>query len=63
MSDWRNYETWEEAGSPTALDHAERLAAQHLDTFEPPPMDEAVRDELFDYIDRRVAEGGVETDF
>jgi trimethylamine--corrinoid protein Co-methyltransferase len=63
VSDWRNYETWEEAGSPTALDHAERLVAQHLEAYEPPPLDDAVRAELFDFIDRRVAEGGVETDF
>lgn len=63
VSDWRNYETWAEAGSPTALDHAERLVAQHLEAYEPPALDDAVRAELSDYIDRRVAEGGVETDF
>jgi trimethylamine--corrinoid protein Co-methyltransferase len=63
VSDWRNYETWTEAGSPTALDHAERLVAQHLEAYEPPALDDAVRAELFEYIDRRVAEGGVETDF
>lgn len=63
VSDWRNYETWAEAGSPTALDHAERLVAQHLEAYEPPEIDDAVRAELFDFIDRRVAEGGVETDF
>ena len=63
VSDWRNYETWAEAGSPTALDHAERLVAEHLEAYEPPPLDDAVRAELFDFIDRRVAEGGVETDF
>ena len=63
VSDWRNYETWEEAGSPTALDHAERLVQQHLDAYEAPTVDDAVRAELNDFVDRRVAEGGVETDF
>ena len=63
MSDWRNYESWEEAGSPTALDHAERLVAAHLAAYEPPKLDESVEEELHAYIDRRVAEGGVETDF
>lgn len=63
VSDWRNYETWAEAGSPTALDHAERLVALHLEAYEPPEIDDAVRAELFDFIDRRVAEGGVETDY
>jgi trimethylamine--corrinoid protein Co-methyltransferase len=63
VSDWRNYETWEEAGSPTALDHAERLVQQHLDAYEAPVVDDAVLAELNDFVDRRVAEGGVETDF
>lgn len=63
VSDWRNYESWEEAGSPTALDHAERLVAEHLETYQPPHLEDAVRDELHAFIDRRVAEGGVETDF
>lgn len=63
VSDWRNYETWEEAGSPTAHDHAERRVAEWLDAYEPPDIDDAVRAELDDFVDRRIAEGGVETDF
>ena len=63
VSDWRNYESWEEAGSPTALDHAERLVAEHLGAYQPPHLDDALREELDAYVDRRVAEGGVETDF
>ena len=30
ISDWRNYETWREAGSPTAVDAAERIVAERL---------------------------------
>lgn len=63
VSDWRNYETWEEAGSPTALDHAARLAKQLLAAYEPPPIDPAVVAELDEFVARRVAEGGVATDF
>ena len=63
VSDWRNYESWEEAGSPTALDHAERLVAELLDAYEPPALADDVRAELDDFTDRRIAEGGVETDF
>ena len=63
VSDWRNYETWAEAGSPTALDHAERLVAELLDAYEPPALADDVRAELDDFTDRRIAEGGVETDF
>ncbi|MBV9636570.1 MAG: trimethylamine methyltransferase family protein, partial [Methylobacteriaceae bacterium] len=37
ISDWRNYESWREAGSPTALDRAERIVAERLETYQPPP--------------------------
>ena len=59
VSDWRNYETWEEAGSPEAAGRAAQLARDFLDAYEPPPMDPAVREELDDFVARRVAEGGV----
>ena len=63
VSDWRNYETWAEAGSPTALDHAERLVAEFLDAYQPPHLADDVRAELDEFTDRRIAEGGVATDF
>ena len=63
ISDWRNYESWQEAGSPTADQKASRLYRQLLEEYEPPPMDDAVRAELDDFVARRVAEGGVETDY
>ena len=63
VSDWRNYESWEEGGSPTALDHAERLQQQFLETYQAPTLDPERRAELDEFVARRVAEGGVETDF
>ena len=63
VSDWRNYESWAEAGSPTALDHAERLVGELLAAYEPPELSDDVRAALDDFTDRRIAEGGVETDF
>ncbi|CAN5775761.1 trimethylamine methyltransferase family protein [soil metagenome] len=63
ISDWRNFETWEEAGSPTALDHAQTRVRALLDAYEPPAVDPAVAAELDAFVERRVAEGGVETDF
>lgn len=63
VSDWRNYETWAEAGAPTALDHAERLVDELLDAYEPPPLSDEARAELDEFTDRRIAEGGVETDY
>ena len=63
VSDWRNYETWAEAGSPTALDHAERLVGEFLDAYQPPRLADDARAELDEFTDRRIAEGGVATDF
>jgi trimethylamine--corrinoid protein Co-methyltransferase len=63
ISDWRNYETWREAGSPTAYDTANRLYKQRLEAYRPPPMDPAIREELEAFVARRKAEGGVPTDY
>jgi len=63
VSDWRNFESWEEAGSPTALDHSARLVGELLAAYETPPMEPEVAAELDDFVERRVAEGGVPTDF
>jgi trimethylamine---corrinoid protein Co-methyltransferase len=63
LSDWRNWETWEEAGSPQLPGKANRLWKDLLAAYEPPPIDPAVAEELQAFVDRRVAEGGVPTDF
>ncbi len=63
ISDWRNYETWREAGSPTAYDTANRIYKQRLEAFEPPPIDPAIQEELEAFVARRKAEGGVPTDY
>ena len=58
ISDWRNFEAWEDAGAPTAELHAHRLAKELIETFEPPPLDEAIAEDLTAFTDRRKAEGG-----
>jgi trimethylamine---corrinoid protein Co-methyltransferase len=63
LSDWRNYETWEEAGSPTVPGKANAIWKELLKAYEPPPLDESRRDELAAFVERRKAEGGVPTDF
>jgi len=63
VSDWRNYESWAEAGSPEAAVRATQLARDFLDAYEPPVMEAAVREELDAFVARRVADGGVPTDF
>lgn len=63
ISDWRNYESWQEAGSPIALDHAQRVVDDLLTHYEAPTLAPGVREELDDFVDRRIAEGGVATDY
>ncbi|MFQ5467915.1 MAG: trimethylamine methyltransferase family protein, partial [Kiloniellaceae bacterium] len=58
LSDWRNYETWAEAGAETATQRANRIYKQVLAAYEPPPLDPAIKDELDAYVDRRTREGG-----
>jgi trimethylamine---corrinoid protein Co-methyltransferase len=63
ISDWRNYETWREAGSPTALDAAERIVAERLRDFVAPPLETERLEALTAFVARRKAEGGAPTDF
>ena len=62
VSDWRNFETWQESGAADATIRANRIYKQVLADFEPPPLDPAVREELEDFVARRKAEGGAELD-
>ncbi|MEM1335167.1 MAG: trimethylamine methyltransferase family protein, partial [Actinomycetota bacterium] len=63
VSDWRNWETWDEAGSPDARARANGVARTLIAEHEAPSMDDAIRDELREFVDRRVAEGGAPTDY
>ncbi|HKX10277.1 MAG TPA: trimethylamine methyltransferase family protein [Stellaceae bacterium] len=63
ISDWRNYETWTEAGKPDAYDAANRLYKSLLASYQEPPMDPAVKEALTEFVERRKREGGVPTDF
>ncbi|QDZ02911.1 trimethylamine methyltransferase family protein [Nitratireductor mangrovi] len=63
ISDWRNYENWQLAGSPTAIDRANTLWKERLAAYQKPPMDPAIEEELNDFVERRIAEGGAPTDF
>ena len=63
LSDWRNFETWTEAGRPTTYDHANRIFKEKLASYERPPIDPAIEEELDAFVAKRKAEGGVATDF
>ena len=60
LSDWRNFETWQEDGALDATQRANRIWKQLLADYEEPPMDDAIRAELTDFVERRRSEGGVE---
>jgi trimethylamine--corrinoid protein Co-methyltransferase len=63
ISDWRNYETWQEAGSPTAYDKANRLYKEKLASYTPPAIDDSIKADLDAFVAKRKAEGGAPTDF
>ena len=63
LSDWRNFETWQEAGSPEAAGKANTVWKQLLAAYEPPSLDPAVHEELEAFVARRKADGGVPTDY
>lgn len=63
LSDWRNFETWANAGSPTVMESANRIWKERLAAYEKPPIDPALEEELNAFVDKRIAEGGAPTDF
>jgi trimethylamine--corrinoid protein Co-methyltransferase len=63
LSDWRNFETWTEAGRPTTYDHANRIYKEALTNYQQPALVPAIGEELDSFVTRRKAEGGVTTDF
>ncbi len=63
LSDWRNFEAWNLDGAKWTAERANALVKEILGSFEAPPMDDAIREELSDFVARRKAEGGAPTDF
>ncbi|PPB80219.1 trimethylamine--corrinoid protein Co-methyltransferase [Albidovulum inexpectatum] len=62
-SDWRNFEAWTADGAVWTSERAHRIARSILAEFVPPPMDDAIREELSDFVARRKREGGAPTDY
>ncbi len=60
LSDWRNFESWEEAGSHTATQRANVIFKQLLAEYQPPPLDAARAEELDAFVERRTREGGAD---
>ena len=63
VSNWMNNQQWDAAGRPDAITRANTLYKQSLTEYVEPPMDEATKDALNDFVNRRLREGGVAMDF
>jgi trimethylamine--corrinoid protein Co-methyltransferase len=63
ISDWRNFESWFEAGKPIAFEKANKVWKERLASYEPPVLDSSIALELAEFVARRKAEGGAPTDF
>ena len=63
LSDWRNFESWDEAGRPDAMQKANKVWKQRLANYKEPPLDAAVKCELEEFVAKRKEQGGVATDF
>ncbi|MEM7070351.1 MAG: trimethylamine methyltransferase family protein [Pseudomonadota bacterium] len=59
LADWNNFENWEDQGAKTATKRAHHLYKKALLDYKKPAMDQSVREELDDFVNRRVREGGV----
>ncbi|MBI2780906.1 MAG: trimethylamine methyltransferase family protein [Chloroflexi bacterium] len=56
LSDWRNFETWQEDGARTATERANGIWKQLLAEYEPPPLDSGRAEALDAFVDRRKRE-------
>jgi trimethylamine--corrinoid protein Co-methyltransferase len=59
LSDWRNFETWREAGALDTAKRANAIWKQVLAEFQPPPLDPAIDEALKAFVARRKEQGGV----
>src|SRR5215218_7746008 len=60
LSSTENFDRWTKNGGADAAERAGRIYQETLDNYEQPPIDDAVRDALRDYVARRRIELGDE---
>ena len=58
LSSTANFERWLRQGGKDAAERAGEISRARLESYEPPPLDEAIRAELDDYVTRRRRELG-----
>ncbi len=63
LSDWKSFEAWEASGGTWTAERAHRIFKEIIASYEPPPLDAAIREELEAFVARRKEEGGAPTDY
>ncbi len=58
LSSTMNFERWQRLGGDDATDRAAKIWRETVDNYERPPLDDAIRQELDEYVARRRAELG-----
>ncbi len=62
LSDWQNFENWQQAGSVNATERANKVWKSLLENYQKPDLDPAILEQLDAFINKRkqeIAEGGV----
>jgi trimethylamine--corrinoid protein Co-methyltransferase len=58
LSDWRNFENWQDSGSKSGTERANAIWKELLRTYEAPPLDPGIAEALDAYVARRKEEIG-----
>ena len=56
LSDWRNFENWQDSGSKSGTERANVIWKELLRTYEAPPLDSGIAEALDAYVARRKEE-------
>jgi trimethylamine--corrinoid protein Co-methyltransferase len=61
LSDWRNFENWQDSGSKSGTERANAIWKDLLKSYEQPAMDPGIAEALDAYVARRKEEIGRQT--
>jgi len=53
VTDWNNFETWQEGGAVQTAERANRLFKQILENYRQPALDEGIREQIDEYVAKR----------
>ena len=63
LSDWSNFESWEERGAIRTPERANKIWKQILAEYEEPPLDSAIDEELQAFVAKRKEEGSAPAEY